>query len=88
VIVEAETREFGDSKLFAQDALGIVSLKDPIFEAGFHATHAFQERCLRRFEKLLRPGEQSFPWAKQLKFVAKSVIGALAGEFGGLKFAG
>jgi len=59
---------------FAQDALGIVALKDPIFEAGFHATHAFQERCLRRFEKLLRPGKQSFPRAKQLKFVAKSVI--------------
>src|SRR6267378_2081145 len=41
VIVEAETREFGDAKLFAQDALGVVALKNPIFEAGFHATHDF-----------------------------------------------
>src|ERR1700687_2851411 len=88
VIVEAETREFGNAKLLAKNALGVVALKDPIFEAGFHATNAFQERCLCRFEKLLRPRKQSFPRAEQLKFVAKSVIGAGAGGFGSLKFTG
>ncbi len=78
VIVKAESREFGDAKLFAQDARGIVALKDPIFEAGFHAANTFQERWYCRFEKLLRPGKQSLPRAEQLEFVAKSILGACA----------
>ena len=57
VLVEAETREFGNAKLFAKDAFGVVALEDPVFEAGFHATNTFQERCLCSFEKLLRPGK-------------------------------
>jgi len=40
------------------------------------------------FRKAVAAGEQSFPRAEQLKFVAKSVIGVCAGEFSGLKFAG
>src|ERR1700730_19161845 len=88
MIVKAETREFSHAKLFAQDALGIVALKDPIFEAGFHATNTFKKRCLCRFEKLLRPREQRFARAEQVEFVAKRVIGADAAEFGGLKCAG
>ena len=88
VIVKAEPREFGNAKLFAQDALGIVALKNPIFEPRFHSANAFEERCLCRFEKLLRPGKQSFPRAQQLEFVAEVVIGAATGEFRGLKFTG
>src|ERR1700730_10279632 len=57
VLVEAKTREFGNAKLFAKDALGVVVLKNPILKTGFHGTHTFQERCLCRFEKLLRPGK-------------------------------
>src|SRR5260370_23381145 len=88
MIVEAEAREFGDAKLFAQNTLRVVALKNPIFEAGFHPSNTFQERCLCRFEKLLWPGKQRFPRTKQLEFVAKIVIGAGVGEFRGLKFTG
>src|SRR5260370_34758001 len=88
MIVEAEAREFDDAKLFAQDALGIVALKDPSLDAGFHATQAFQKRSLGGFEKLLRPGKQSFPRAKQLQLVAKSVLSVGPGKLGGLKFTG
>ena len=31
-IIEAEASKFGDIKLFAEDALGIFGLKDPVFE--------------------------------------------------------
>ena len=31
-IIEAEASKFGDIKLFAEDALGIFALKDPVFE--------------------------------------------------------
>ncbi len=43
VIVEAEAGKFGDAELFAKDAFGVVALKNPILEAGFHATRAFQK---------------------------------------------
>ena len=88
MIVEAEAGKFGDAELFAEDAFGIVALKNPIFEAGFHAAGAFEERGLRRFEELLGPGKQRFPRMKQLQLVAERFIGARAGEFRGLKFAG
>src|SRR5260370_35386235 len=58
------------------------------FRSGFHAANTFQERHLSRFEKLLRPGKQGLSRAEQLKFIAKLVIGAGAGEFRGLKFTG
>ncbi len=86
VVVKAEACEFGDAELLTQDALGIIALKNPLFEARFHSANTFEERCLRRFEELLWPGKQSFPWAQQLKLVAQIVIGATAGELGGLKF--
>src|SRR5438445_13204178 len=86
MLVETEAREFGDAKLFSQDALRVVSLKNPVFQARFHATDAFEERSLRRLEKLLWPRKQRFPRAQQLQFVAKFIVGARAGEFRGLKF--
>src|SRR5690349_7795512 len=86
MLVETETREFGDAKLFAQNALRVVPLKNPVFEARFHAANAFEERRLRCFEKLLWPGKQRLSGTQQLQFVAKIVVCARAGEFRGLKF--
>src|SRR6266850_545555 len=88
VIVEAKASKFGDAKLFAEDAFGVVALKNPILEARFHAAGAFEERGLGRFEKLLGPGKQRFPRVKQLQLVTERFIGARAGKFRGLKFAG
>src|SRR5438552_10028565 len=88
MLVETEAREFGDAKLFSQDALRVVSLKNPIFQARFHAADAFEERSLRRLEKLLWPRKQRFPRAQQLQFVAKFIVGTRAGEFRDLKFTG
>jgi hypothetical protein len=42
MIVETESGEFGDSELFSQDALGVVGMKDPIFNAGFNAARAIE----------------------------------------------
>src|ERR1700674_5766304 len=50
VLVEAKTREFGTTKLFAKDALGVVVLKNPVFKTGFYAPEPSQRRCLCRFE--------------------------------------
>src|SRR5437764_6449644 len=86
MLVEAEARQLGDAKLFAQNALRVVPLKNPVFEARFHAADAFEERSLRRLEKLLWPWKQRFPRAQQLQFVAKVVVCARAGEFRGLEF--
>src|SRR5205807_7280663 len=86
MLVEPEALEFGDAKLFAQYALRVVSLKNPVFQARFHASDAFEERSLRRLEKLLWPRKQRLPRAQQLQFVAKFIVGARAGEFRGLKF--
>src|SRR5438132_11277808 len=58
MLVETEAREFGDAKLFAQDALRVVSLKNPVFQASFHATDAFEERTLGRLVKRLGPRNQ------------------------------
>src|SRR5947208_13301201 len=88
MLVEAEARQLGDAKLFAQNALRVVPLKNPIFQARFHAADAFEERSLRRLEKLLWPRKQRFPRAQQLQFVAKFIVGTRAGEFRDLKFTG
>src|SRR6266566_2019425 len=70
VLVKAEAGEFSDAKLFAENALGIIPLEDPVFEPGFDAARAFEQRCFSSFEKLLRPGKKSFARAKKLQFVA------------------
>src|SRR5438093_11017704 len=88
VIVEAKACEFGNAKLFAQYALRVVPLKNPVFQARFHAADAFEKRSLRCLEKLLWPRKQCLPGTQQLQFVAKVVVCARAGEFRGLKFAG
>src|SRR5439155_11737822 len=86
MIVETEAREFGDAKLFSQYALRVVSLKNPVFQARFHAADAFEQRSLRRLEKLLWPRKQRLPGTQQLQFVAKIIVCARAGEFRGLEF--
>src|SRR5207302_10545884 len=86
MLVETEACQLGDAKLFAQDALRVVPLKNPVFEARFHAAYAFEERSLRCLEKLLWPRKQRFPGTQQLQFVAKVVVCARAGEFRGLEF--
>src|SRR5207249_9975747 len=86
VIVEAKACEFCNAKLFAQYDLRVVPLKNPVFQARFHAADAFEKRSLRCLEKLLWPRKQRFPGTQQLQFVAKVVVCARAGEFRGLKF--
>src|SRR5205814_4517722 len=86
VLVQAKACEFRNAKLFAQDALRVAPLKNPVFQARFHAANAFKERSLRRLEKLLWPGKQRLPGTQQLQFVAKVVVGARAGKFRGLEF--
>ena len=44
MIVEAEAGEFGDTELFAEDALGVVGMEDPVFDAGFDAARAIESR--------------------------------------------
>ena len=88
VIVEAEAGQFRNAKLFAQDALTVVALEGPVFEAGLDSAGAFEKRSLSGFEQLLRPWKQSFARAEQLKLVAKGFVGARPGEFGSLEFAG
>src|SRR6267143_4369224 len=58
VRVEAESGELGDAELFAQDALGVIVLEDPIFEARFDAARASEQGSLGSLEKLLRAREQ------------------------------
>ena len=43
MIVKSESRQFGNTKLFPQDTLGIVTLKNPIFESRFHPANPFQK---------------------------------------------
>src|ERR1051325_416467 len=86
MIVQAEAGEFGDTKLFAKDALAVVALESPVFEAGLDAARAFEKRSLGGFEKLFRAGKQSFAGSAKLEFIAKSFVGARARKFCGLKF--
>src|SRR4029077_11295845 len=87
MIVEAETGEFGDAELFAKDALGVIGMEDPVFNAGFNAARAVKERSFSGFEKLLRAGEKSFARTNELQFVAEGFLRVWAGKFGGLEFA-
>src|SRR6202035_2302299 len=80
--------EFGDAKLFAEDAGSVIVLEDPVVEAGFDAAGAVEEGIFCGVEQLLRAGQQRFAGAEELEFVAKLVRGARAGKFGGLEFAG
>ena len=88
MIVETKAGEFGDAKLFAEDALGVVGVEDPIFDTGFDAARAIEERGFRGFEKLLWAGEKGFAWTDKLEFIAERFFRAGAREFGGLEFAG
>src|SRR6266404_1332713 len=85
--IEAEAGEFGYAELFAEDAVSVIVLKNPIFEARFHAAGAVEQGSFRGFEKLLRAGQQRFARMQELQFVAEIFVGAWAGEFGGLEFA-
>ncbi len=88
VRVEAEAGQFGHAELFAQDALRVIELKDPIFETRFDAASAIEQGSFRRLEKLLRTRKQSLAGMEKLQLVTKIVVGARPGKFRGLKFAG
>src|ERR1700674_667787 len=88
VRVEAEAGQLGYAELFAQDALSVIVLKDPVFQARFNDTRAIEQGCFRGLEKLLRAGEQRFARVQELQLVAKIFVGVRPGEFRGLKFAG
>src|SRR5208283_3010635 len=88
VIIEAEAGQFSDTKLFAEDAFGVIALEDPIFEAGFDAASAIKERNFGGFKELLRAREKGFPGAVELEFIAQGFFGMRADEFGGQEFAG
>ncbi len=74
--------------MFAQDALGVVVLEDPIFQARFDAAGAVEQGSFRGLEKLLRAGKQSLARVEKLQLVAKIFVGARPGKFRGLEFAG
>jgi len=57
MVVEAKASQFGDAELLAQDARGVVVLKDPVFEAGFDAANAFGQGVFGGVEELLRAGQ-------------------------------
>src|SRR6266404_6328420 len=69
VRVEAEAGQFGYAELFAQDALGVIELKDPIFETRFDAASAIEQGSFRRLEKLLRTRQQRFARMQELQLV-------------------
>src|SRR4029077_8882964 len=86
--VEAESGQLRDAELLAQDALGVIVLEDPVFNARFDAASAVQQRSLRGFEELLRPRKKRFARMKQLQFVAKVFVGTRARKFCCLELAG
>ena len=88
VVVEAEAGEFGDAKLFAEDARGVIVLESPIFDAAFDSASAVEERDFRGLEKLLRPRKERLARMQELEFFAKGFLGARAAKFRGLKFSG
>src|SRR5882762_2022571 len=88
MIVEAKAGEFGDAELFAEDALSVVGMEDPVLDAGFDAACAVEERSFRGFEELLWAREKCFARTNELQFIAESFLRVRAGEFGGLEFAG
>jgi len=52
--------------LFTENAFGVVGVEDPVFDAGFDAARAVEERSFRGFEELLRAGEKGFAGANEL----------------------
>jgi hypothetical protein len=88
MIVEAEAGEFGDTELFAEDALGVVGVEDPVFDAGFDAAGAVEEGGFCGFEELLRAREKGFAGTDELQFVTERFLRVWAREFSGLEFAG
>src|ERR1700687_2550243 len=86
--VEAKAGKLHDAELFAENALGVVSLEDPVLEPGLHAACAFKEGCLCGFKELLGPWKQSLPRVKKLELIAQRFIGSITGKFRGLKFPG
>src|SRR5262245_39937207 len=71
MVVEAETGEFSDAKLFAKDARSVVRLERPIFDAAFDTAGAIEQRSLRGFEELLRARKQRLSRVQKLKLFAK-----------------
>jgi len=71
VIVKAEARKFGDAKLLAKDALGIIALKNPSSRRDSLRRH-LRGAMSSPFRRVAVAGEAKFPWAQQLEFVAQS----------------
>src|SRR5580692_11506017 len=88
MVVEPQSRELSNSKLFAQNPLGVVALKNPILKTAFHAAGTFEQRSFCRFKKLLRAREKRFARVEKLQLVAKGLVSIGPGKFRGLKFAG
>src|SRR5438477_11887466 len=88
MIVEAEAGEFGDAELFAENARGVVVLKDPVVETRFDTATAVEQGIFCGVKESLGAGEQRFAGAKELQLVAEVFGGTRAGKFGGLEFAG
>ena len=88
MIVEAEAGKFGDAELFAEDAFGVIGVEDPVFDAGFYAAGAVEERGFGGFEELLRARKKRFARADELQFIAERLLRSGAGEFGSLEFTG
>src|SRR5258708_36932137 len=81
MIIQAETGQFGDAKLFPQDTFRVVPLKDPVFDSRFDAASPFQKRGFRGFEKLLGTGKKSLAGMEGLEFAGKGFFALGDGEF-------
>src|SRR6516162_7812157 len=86
--VKAEAGELGHGELLAEDAVRVVTLEDPLFQAGFDTASAFEERSFGRFEELLGPWKECFAGMDKLQLVSQIVVCARARKFRGLEFPG
>jgi hypothetical protein len=73
MIVQAEAGKLGDTKLLAQDAGGVVVLKNPIFETRLDAARAFEQGILCGVEELLGARKKSLARVQELEFVMRRV---------------
>src|SRR5580698_4777824 len=87
MIVKAKSGQLRDAELFAQNAFGVVALKDPVFEAALDPAGTIEQRSLRGFKKLLRTGKKRFSRMKKLQLVAHRLVGIRPGKFRGLELA-
>src|SRR5258707_15101393 len=86
--VKAEAGEFGDAKLFFQNALRVIVLKSPVVDAAFDAAGSIEQGNFGGFEELWRARKESFAGVEGLQLIAEGFLWLGAGKFSALKFSG